>query len=396
MYRMLHTKLSAFYAVYYMAVGTWVPFWPLYLHWLGYSPSEIGIALAATALVRVAVPVLWGWIMDRSSRRMPWIAGGMLVSAIFFALVPFAPNFGVLVALHVTYAIFWNVALPAFDVVTLNHLATTGNDYSRIRLWGSIGFILAVIILGPLLDVTGVGPVPWVIVAAMLLMAWMGLGIPDVQDRRPEPASMEGFLRRVRKPAVLALLFACFCSQLSFAPFYSFFSIYLEQSSYSKTAIGALWALGVVAEVFVFIYTGRIIRRWGARTVLIAALVSTVLRWALLALYVEVVSLLIMSQILHFMSFAVYHAVTVHYVHELFPGKMQGRGQALLAAVSFGLGGAVGSFATGSAWDTYGAQTVYLCASMVALIGVLAAWFAPRLQNLQVAQTVTESPAQGA
>ena len=103
---MLHTKLSAFYAVYYMAVGTWVPFWPLYLHWLGYSPSEIGIALAATALVRVAVPVLWGWIMDRSSRRMPWIAGGMLVSAIFFALVPFAPNFGVLVALHVTYAIF--------------------------------------------------------------------------------------------------------------------------------------------------------------------------------------------------------------------------------------------------------------------------------------------------
>jgi PPP family 3-phenylpropionic acid transporter len=312
---------------------------------------------------------------------MPWIAAAMLVSAVLFALVPLAPNFGALVAMHVAYAVFWNVALPAFDVVTLNHLARTGQDYARIRLWGSVGFVLTVAALGPVLDVTGVGPVPWIIVAAMLGMVWLALNVPDVHDPRPHDHALGGFFKRARQPAVLALLGACFLSQLSFAPFYSFFSLYLEQSSYSRTVIGALWALGVVAEVIVFLYTGRIIRRFGARPVLVASLLSTALRWWLLALFVDVPALLVISQLLHFMSFAVYHAVTVHYIHELFPGRLQGRGQALLAAVSFGLGGAIGASLSGSIWDTLGPQWVYLAATMMALTG---AWLSRSAPSLRV------------
>lgn len=395
MYFRLHSKLSSFYAIYYMAVGAWVPYWPLYLHSLGYSPSEIGAALGATALVRVAVPVGWGWIMDRSGRRMPWIAGGMLVSAVFFALLPFSAGFAALVALHVSYAIFWNVALPAFDVVTLNHVMRTGSDYARIRLWGSVGFIVSVAMLGPMLDVTGIGPLPWIIVCAMLGMALLATVIPDVGDERPHSLSAEGFMQRLKMPGVAALLLACFLSQLSFAPFYSFFSIYLESHDYSRTSIGGLWALGVLAEVFIFLFTGRIIRRWGARSVLIWALLSTSLRWMLLALYVDSPSLLVLSQLLHFLSFAVYHAVTVHYIHELFPGKMQGRGQAFLAAISFGLGGALGNFLTGAAWDDLGAERIYLCAALIALCGAWAARFAPRV-NPDAPEAAGESPGHGA
>ncbi len=377
---LLQTRLAGFYFLYYAAVGVWVPYWPLYLHSLGYSAAQIGITLAATALVRVAVPVGWGWIMDRSGRRMPWIAGAMLVCAVLFALVPLAPGFGALVAMHVAYAVFWNVALPAFDVVTLNHMARTGQDYARIRLWGSVGFVVAVAALGPVLDLTGVGPVPWIIVAAMLGMVWMALNVPDVHDLRPHDHALGGFLKRARQPAVLALLGACFLSQLSFAPFYSFFSLYLEQNSYSRTVIGLLWALGVLAEVIVFLYTGRIIRRYGARPVLVASLLSSALRWWLLALFVEVPVLLAISQLLHFMGFAVYHAVTVHYIHELFPGRLQGRGQALLAAVSFGLGGALGASLSGWVWDRLGPQCVYLAAAVIALIGAWLSRSAPSLR----------------
>jgi PPP family 3-phenylpropionic acid transporter len=377
--RHLHAKLSGFYFVYYVAVGAFIPFWPLYLHSLGYTAAQIGMALAATGLVRVVVPIGWGWIMDRSGRRMPWIAGAMTVSAVLFSMVPWSPSFAVLIALHVAYAVFWNVALPAFDVVTLNHLARTGRDYARIRLWGSVGFVLSVAALGPILDVTGVGPVPWVVVAGMLGMVWIAMYVPDVQDIRPPDSSLEGFLARARKPAVLALLTTCFLSQLSFAPFYAFFSIYLEQHAYSRGVIGALWALGVVAEVIVFLYTGRIIRRFGARPVLVATLLCSAIRWGLLALFVDVGALLVISQVMHFMSFAVYHAVTVHYIHELFPGRMQGRGQALLAAVSFGLGGGIGSLVTGAAWDSLGPTAVYLAATTVATIGACVALYAPRL-----------------
>lgn len=378
---LLHAKLSGFYLAYYVAVGAFVPYWPLYLHSLGYTPAQIGMALGTTGLVRVAVPIGWGWIMDRSGRRMPWIAAGMALSAVFFSMVPWAPDFAALIALHAIYAIFWNVALPAFDVVTLNHLARTGRDYARIRLWGSIGFVLSVGALGPILDRTGVGPVPWVVVAGMLGMVLIALRVPDVHDLRPPDASLEGFLARARRPAVVALLVTCFLSQLSFAPFYAFFSIYLEQHAYSHGTIGALWALGVIAEVVVFFYTGRIIRRFGARPVLVATLVCSAVRWAVLALFVDIGPLLVFSQLMHFMSFAVYHAVTVHYIHELFPGRLQGRGQALLAAVSFGMGGALGSLLTGAAWDTLGAQTVYLSATAVAMLGGWVALRAPKLDR---------------
>jgi MFS transporter, PPP family, 3-phenylpropionic acid transporter len=377
----LHAKLGGFYFIYYVAVGAFVPYWPLYLQSLGYTPAQIGIALATTGLVRVAVPMGWGWIMDRSGRRMPWIAGGMVLAAVFFGAVPFSSSFAALILLHAVYATFWNVALPAFDVVTLNHLARTGADYARIRLWGSIGFILAVAALGPILDRTGMGPVPWIVVGAMLAMVALSLRVPDVQDLRAHDAALGGFIARARQPAVLALLAACFLSQLSFAPFYGFFSIYLEQHDYSRGAIGALWALGVVAEVVVFLYTGRIIRRFGARPVLIVSLLSSALRWALLALFVDVASLLVLSQVMHFLSFAVYHAVTVHYIHELFPGRLQGRGQALLAAVSFGLGGALGSVISGAAWEAVGASVVYLSATAAALVGAWAATLAPPLDR---------------
>ena len=374
----LHAKLSGFYFLYYVAVGAFVPYWPLYLHSLGYTPVQIGTALASTALARVVVPVGWGWIMDRSGRRTPWITGGLIISAILFGLVPLSPNFGVLLALHVAYAAFWNVALPAFDVVTLNHLARTGQDYARIRLWGSVGFVLSVAALGPILDYTGVWPVPWVVVAGMLGMAWLAVYVPEAADHRPHDAALGGFVDRARKPAVIALLATCFLSQLSFAPYYGFFSIYLESHAYTRTVIGGLWALGVVAEVIVFLYTGRIIRRFGARPVLVATLLCTALRWLMLALLVDAPTLLVISQLLHFMSFAVYHAVTVHFIHELFPGRMQGRGQALLAAVSFGLGGSVGALMSGAAWDGVGSQAVYLAATAAAMLGTWTALYAPR------------------
>jgi PPP family 3-phenylpropionic acid transporter len=382
--RTLHAKLSGFYAVYYIAVGGFVPFWPLYLKHLGYSPAQIGTALAATGLVRVLAPVGWGWIMDRSGRRMGWIAGAMFACTLLFGMIPFSHGFAALVALHVAYAVFWNVALPAFDVVTLNHLARTGREYTRIRLWGSVGFVVSVAALGPLLQATGIEPLPWIIVLGMLGLVLLSLRIPDVHDLRSTEGFTSGFLEVALRPPVLALLAACFLSALSFAPFYGFFSIYLEDHHYSRTVIGGLWALGVLAEVTVFLVTARIIRHYGARPVLVFALATTALRWTLLAWFVDSPTLLVLGQLLHFSSFGLYHAVSVHFIHELFPGRLQGRGQALLAACSFGLGGSVGSYLGGYGWEHFGPQAVYLAAAAAAALGVVVARRAPSLASRAV------------
>jgi PPP family 3-phenylpropionic acid transporter len=376
--RGVHARLCAFYFLYYVAVGAFVPYWPLYLQSLGYAPAQIGVAFAVLGLVRVGLPVVWGTLMDRSGHRMPWIAGGMLVSCVFFALIPFTRAFGAMLLLHFVYACFWNVALPAFDVVTLNHIAHTGADYSRVRLWGSVGFVISVAALGPLLDATGIGPVPWIVAGGMIGMGLLGLTIPDAHESHARRPDDHGFFDVLRRPEVLWLLLVCFLSQLSFAPFYSFFSLYLQNHRYDRTTIGALWALGVVAEVFVFIYAGRLIGRFGSRGILLVALATTALRWALLALFVDRLALLAVSQLLHLSSFALYHAVSVYYIHRIFPGRLQGRGQALLAAVSFGLGGSIGSFSGGLIWEHLSPAALYGFAAAIGALGfVVAQRFVP-------------------
>lgn len=367
--RRLHVQLSAFYFVYYVAVGAFIPYWPLYLSSLGYTPAQIGIAYALLGLVRVTFPVAWGLLMDRSGRRMAWIGAGMLVSCAFFAAIPFTDSFGAMLALHVLYAVFWNAALPAFDIVTLNHLARTGEDYSRIRLWGSVGFVLAVAALGPLLDRTGLAPLPWIVCAGMLGMVALACVVPDAADSRPEAATRVRFLHVVRRPEVMALLLACFLSQFSFAPFYGFFSLYLEGYGYDRGTIGGLWALGVLAEVGVFLYAGRLIGRYGARAILMVALGTTALRWALLALAADSLPVLAASQLLHLSSFGLYHAVSVWFIHRLFPGRLQGRGQALLAAVTFGVGGSLGSLLGGLVWEHVAPEAVYWGAALAAVAG---------------------------
>jgi len=182
-------------------------------------------------------------------------------------------------------------------------------------------------------------------------------------------------LRKVlRRPAVLSLLLVCFLVQASHGPYYTFYSLYLAANDYSETVIGQLWALGVVAEIGVFLKMHAWLPRFGARRLLLVATALTTLRWILLALYVEQLSVMIFAQTLHAASFGVYHAVSIHLIHRLFTGRHQGRGQALYSSMSFGAGGAVGSLVAGYLWDGVGAEWMYMTAAVVAAMAGWVAW----------------------
>ena len=370
----LYSQLSGFYFIYFITAGAFVPYWPVYLHSLGYAPAQIGIALGTVGLARVVMPLVWGALGDRLGRRMQLIAGAMFMAALFIGSMPYASSFAALLLLHLGYAFFWNAAMPGFDVVTLGHVSARGLDYPRIRLWGSVGFIVAVVGLGPVLDRAGLAPVPWIMVGGLLVMASCGWLIPDGGAlRAPAPAAAGEFLARARQPVVLALLASCFLTQVSFAPFYGFFSLFMSSHGYDNAVIGSLWGVGVVSEVGVLIFAGRLISHLGARAVFLLALASAALRWLAMALLIDNLPWLIVTQLLHLSSGGLYQAVTIHFVHRLFPEHMQGRAQALLMAASFGLGGAVGNYSSGLLWGADGAH-VYLLAAGVATLAFAVAW----------------------
>lgn len=367
---MIYWRLSGFYLFYFASLGALVPFWSLYLKSLGFGVTEIGQLVAILMATKIVAPNVWGWIADHIGQRMRIVRIASLLAAVAFAGVFAGSHFWWLALVMVVFSFFWNASLPQFEATTMSHLGAHTHRYSGIRLWGSIGFIITVAGLGPLIGHYGTGLLPAVLLGLFLLIWLSSLAVPEsaaghlALDQTP--------LRQVlKRPVVLAMLAVCFLVQASHGPYYAFFSLYLEDYGYSTALIGQLWALGVFAEIGVFLLMPKLLPRYGARLLLLYALGLTVLRWLLTAVYAEHLLLVTLAQVLHAASFGLHHAVMIHLFHSLFTGPHQGRGQGLYSSVSFGAGGALGSLASGYLWHGVGAESMYLLAAVAALAGLL-------------------------
>lgn len=370
----LHARLSGFYFFYYATVGAFMPYWSPYLEARGFSAAQMGIAYALMGVTRSIMPIAWGWWADISGKRINLIRWAVLVALGLFLCIPFADGVLGIAAFMVVYSIFWHALLSQFEVVALMHLLPYKGDYSRVRLWGSVGFVAAVLGLGPLLDLFGILPLPWlvsVLFAAMAISAWLVPEVPAPPVAAVEPVPI---LQVLKRPAVQALLLACLLSQLSFAPYYNFFTLFLERHEYTRGMAGFLWALGVLAEIVLFLVMGRLITAVGARRLMLTVLAATALRWTLTPVVVDSLPLLIVLQLTHALTFGAYHSLAVYYIQQYFPGSMQGRGQAFYNAAAYGVGGSVGSLGSGYLWQHVSPEAVFFAAAIAALAGWWIAW----------------------
>jgi PPP family 3-phenylpropionic acid transporter len=274
-----------------------------------------------------------------------------------------------LVLVLVVFSFFWNATLPQFEATTMNHLGDDMHRYSGIRLWGSVGFILAVAGLGALFGQFSVAILPYVLLGLFALIWLNSLCVPESAAGHL-PLDQQPLGKVLRRPAVLSLLGVCFLVQASHGPYYTFFSLYMEDFGYSTTVIGQLWALGVLSEIGVFLLMPLLLPRFGARRLLLLAVVLSLLRWLLTAFYADNLAIITFSQTLHAASFGLYHAVMIFLIHSLFTGAHQGRGQALYSSISFGAGGAAGSLVSGYLWTGLGPQAMYLMAAAICLVAL--------------------------
>jgi len=371
-------RLSGFYLFYFAALGAFLPYWGLYLHSLGFSPVEIGELMATVGFTKVVAPNVWGWIADHTGKRMIVVRMGCACAVLAFIGVFFAHGYWWLLLVMLVYGFFWNAALPQFEATTLTHLGDSTYRYSSIRLWGSIGFIVSVAALGPVLQYYGEGVVPMVVVVLIGGIFTASLWVPENAAGHVHVAH-ESLRMLLQRREVLALLVVCFLMQASHGPYYTFYTIYLEEHSYSRTLIGQLWALGVIAEVGLFLVMHRLIGRFGLRSLLLLSAALTTARWIIIGVYVDNLTIIVFAQTLHAASFAIYHAVAIELIHRYFVGKHQGKGQALYSSLSFGLGGAVGSLYAGYLWEGLGGAATFAGAGVFSALAFVIAWrFVPR------------------
>ena len=367
---MHYWRLSGFYLFYFASLGALVPFWGLYLKSLDFSVTEIGQLIAILMATKIVAPNIWGWIADHTGHRMRIVRIASLLATVAFAGVFLGSSFWWLVLVMIVFSFFWNASLPQFEATTMSHLGSETHRYSGIRLWGSIGFIVTVASLGPLLGKYGTGLLPMVLFALFALIWLSSLTVPESAAGHL-PIDQVPLRQVLRRPVVLAMLAVCFLVQASHGPYYAFFSLYLEDYGYSTTLIGQLWALGVIAEIIVFLLMPKLLPRYGARKLLLYAVGLTALRWLLTAGFAHNMALITLAQSLHAASFGLHHAVMIYLFHALFTGVHQGRGQGLYSSISFGAGGALGSLMSGYLWHGMGPEFMYLLAAIAALAGML-------------------------
>ncbi len=365
-------RLSSFYFAYFGLLGAWLPYWGLYLKELGFGAVAIGALSSAAMVTKVVAPSLWGWLADHTGRRSTIIRVGSFLALFIFLGVFFRADFWWLMLVVVGYSFFWNAVLAQFEVVTLSHLEGQSHRYSLIRLWGSVGFIVTVMGIGAFLDVFSIRWLPW-IYTALLAGIWIStLSVSEKPVHEAGDRRETSLWRIVRRPEVLAFLVVCALLQVSHGPYYTFFSIHLEDLGYTKTVTGMLWSLGVVAEVFLFLVMHRLMGRFSLRNILLLSLLLSVIRWALIGYFATEVWVLFFAQLMHAATFGSSHAVAVELVRRFFRG-FQGQGMALYSGVSFGGGGALGAILSGTLWEQ-GAQVTFLMAVLASFIALLLAW----------------------
>lgn len=371
---MPYWRLSSFYLFYFATLGTLIPYWGPYLRSIGFSVIEIGNLVALILATKIVAPNVWGWIADRSGRCMGVVRLAALLTVVCYIGVFFGREFWWLALVMTLFSFFWNASLPQLEATTLNYVDGGNGHYGRVRLWGSVGFIVAVWSMGALVDLKGEA-----IILPVLLVLMVGIWLSSLLV--PESAcplkheSRTPLLHVFKSPVVVVFLLVCFLMQASHAPYYTFYTIYLSDHGHTKSLIGFLWAFGVVCEIGIFLIMYRMKLWMGLPYVILACFGVAAVRWILIAQFPTELWILVVAQAMHALTFGAFHASAVQLIHQYFTGPHQHRGQALYSSVSFGMGGAVGSFYSGYSWAWWGPATTFVIAALIAVMALLLTYF---------------------
>jgi PPP family 3-phenylpropionic acid transporter len=372
-------RLSTYYFAFFAHAGAYVSYFSLYLVGLGLAAHEIAFAVAMPQLARIVAPALWGWLADAWGGRYPGARRAIVVFSGFAMLAGFCAIFfqqgaGAIAFTLLLIGIFSAGAAPLVEAITFSVLKDGIGQYGPIRLWGSVGFILAVLGTGAWLDFHDTSSLIVITIALSAALCAVSPALPAGAAPHAQHGG-ERFVAVLRRPAVLAFFGACFCMTAAHGTMYVFYSIYLEQAGYSKTVIGMLWTLGVLAEILLFLRLPQLLRRVSLRMLLLASLVCAVARFPAIGWGVHELWLLAVAQLLHAATFGAFHSGCVAAVHRLFPGRQAARGQALYSSIAYGLGGAAGSLVAGATWEPLGAPASFAISALFALCGAaLVTW----------------------
>ncbi|WP_025822136.1 MFS transporter [Shewanella marina] len=373
--------LRACYFFFFAILGVMVPYLGVFFDSRGFNAAEIGFLLAILMATRIIAPNLWALVADRTGMRSELIKIGAATAALTYVSFFYEGSFTYLAISLAIYTFFWNAILAQLEVITLETLGEQSTRYGAIRSWGSVGYIVLVVGAGLAISEWGPWVVPYIGMSLFLGMLLCAMPLPANRAAVVDKAS--------RKPLSLnrnmwIFLFSAMLLQMSAGPFYGFFVLYLKQAGYTEAVAGVFVAFGVLAEIIMFMFAPRLLEKFDVVTLLAVSIGLTVLRWLLMAFGVDSPWLIGLSQLLHAFTFGLVHAASIQFVFQQFDISHRSQGQALYASLSFGVGGALGTWICGMIWgDGSGAMWTWIFAAVCALFSLITILLVPHHRNQQ-------------
>lgn len=359
---------------YFAAIGAFNPYAPLWFKELGFSTLAIGALASLQAWTRVAAPYAWGWFGDHRGRRVPLIRWAALGSMMAAAGLLWVRDYSMVAVCLVVMFMANGGIVPLCEAALGRHLSQASGEmdaaqYGRVRLWGSVGFIAAVLLFGVVLEVSGIQWFPLLVLLMYGLLVAASLRLPvDSVERhghdRPPPV-----LQVLRRPEVAWFFASVFFVVLAHTALYAFFSLYLDERGYGKSTVGLLWGVSVLAEIAFFWLQGRIFGRLSPQRWLVWVGALSTLRFAVTAGLGGSLLALGLAQLLHVVTFAAQHLACIVLINRYFPGPLRGRGQALYTVIGYGASGVIGGLAGGWLSTHLGFEAVYWAATVAAALG---------------------------
>lgn len=378
----LATRIALLYAAAFTIAGTYLPYLPVWLDWVGLAPGEIAVIVAMPMMVRVVLTPAIAFAADRSGDHRRYLLGlAWLALAAALALSQ-SGSFWPILALSLMFAIATSTIMPLTDTVAMGGVRAAGLDYGRMRLWGSLSFIGASFCGGWVLERLGPPAVVWMLAGGAALTALAAYGLPRLGDearpsgatRRPRIGLAEA-TALMRSRFFLAFLLAVGAVQAAHAAFYAFGTVHWAAQGLSTGWAGILWAIGVAVEILLMAFSGAVVRRIGAAELIIIGALASVVRWLAMG-FDPPLAALIALQALHGVTYGATHIGAFYLITRAVPETQAGTAQALYAAITAGIfmGGA--TLLSGQLYAAYGGRTYW---AMAAIAGVgLAAGIALR------------------
>jgi PPP family 3-phenylpropionic acid transporter len=364
---------GSFFFLYFAYVGLVSPYASLFFLDRGFSVIEIAVLMSMLQITRIVGPFSWGWLSDYLSDRIGIIRFCACVAAVVFLSIFFLNSYiAFFIWMFVLHTILSSL-MPLGESATVHALFKDNSfdkRYGRLRLWGAIGFIAMVLFAGELFQRKGIElyPIVGAVILTFLALVTFRLHEPKMERRK----MIKGELLIVLfNPDVRWFLLSGFFMIFAHAALYVFYSLYLADLGYNKFQIGLFWALGVAAEVIFFYFQSKVLSRLDAEVVLQIAFGMGVFRFILMAFF-PLTWVLILAQLMHAGTFGAHHSAATKLLQRWFTGSLQARGQALMATVSYGLGGTLGGLLAGCLWDATEPRNVFVMAALACGLGGMA------------------------